>query len=156
MKLALIRGLQQQCQMSLLFQTSMSRTEKCKFSSGIMQLVPQLVQKIMMVSLSPIAATSFNIEDSENEPALAFFSRYNVNYVKIPELASEMFAATQLMIQIKYAHIPRLPLLRKQELYTCSAISNETRSPLQAGIDGWNTSLGIADDPSIFLKCLLF
>ena len=39
--------------------------------------------------------TTFNIEDPKNQPALAFFSRYHVNYVKIPELE----AAIQMIHQ---------------------------------------------------------
>eukprot|EP00957_Ditylum_brightwellii_P083637 6357652-Ditylum_brightwellii.AAC.1 len=30
--------------------------------------------------------TAINLEDEKNQPALAFFSRYHVEYVKLPEL----------------------------------------------------------------------
>eukprot|EP00559_Dactyliosolen_fragilissimus_P002088 CAMPEP_0184871508 /NCGR_PEP_ID=MMETSP0580-20130426/40756_1 /TAXON_ID=1118495 /ORGANISM="Dactyliosolen fragilissimus" /LENGTH=2372 /DNA_ID=CAMNT_0027374173 /DNA_START=995 /DNA_END=8116 /DNA_ORIENTATION=+ len=89
--------------------------------------------------------TTFNIEDTENQPALSFFSRYHINNVKIPELKAAKTSKTSQKHDCgctnddpnkscKYFEADGV-----EKTTTCREITIEIGS-LQQGIDGWNTA----------------
>mmetsp|Transcript_21609 Transcript_21609/g.27877 ORF Transcript_21609/g.27877 Transcript_21609/m.27877 type:complete len:1916 (+) Transcript_21609:457-6204(+) len=94
---------------------------------------------------------TFNIQDTENQPALAFFSRYHVNEVKLPELqgAKESKANQKDGCDCTDDDLDKVCKYFEadgnEKSTTCLEITNEIES-LQAGIDGWIAALKTEED----------
>merc|ERR1712038_1044227 len=94
---------------------------------------------------------TFNIEDTENQPALAFFSRYHVNKIKIPELRGAKESKVNQKDGCDCTDDDPDKVCKyfeadgTEKSTTCSEITNEIGS-LQAGIDGWNAALKVEED----------
>jgi len=100
---------------------------------------------------TPPITTTFNIEDTENEPALAFFSRYHVNHVKIPELkaAKANKESQQENCECTVSDTDKVCKYTEadgtEKTTTCLEIMNEIES-VKAGIAGWDTALKVEND----------
>ncbi len=90
--------------------------------------------------------TIFDIEAPENEPALAFFSRYHVDNVKIPELETAIANKESQKSDCECTDDNPNKACKyyeaddTQKTTTCDEIDIDIEF-LQAGLDGWNTTL---------------
>ncbi len=90
--------------------------------------------------------TTFNIEDTENQPALSFFSRYHVKYVKIPELEEAKANKESQKNDCGCADgtpnksCPYYEADGTENTITCLEMTSQLEA-LQRGIDAWSTTL---------------
>eukprot|EP00957_Ditylum_brightwellii_P032409 2455917-Ditylum_brightwellii.AAC.1 len=90
--------------------------------------------------------TIINLEDVKNQPALAFYSRYHVEYVKLPELRRSAGNIQNTMNECDCANNPEnMCFLNGGEKKRCDELGEQINY-LRNATNEWNENLTPKDD----------